>query len=79
MNMLNGAFNPAKLFLDKVFRDGFEDGQDALVSTDAASFDQANLVQRDDVCTDAFGAGWLTNTCTPGKTLCCSLRQFPES
>ncbi|WPH03268.1 Hypothetical protein R9X50_00614500 [Acrodontium crateriforme] len=27
--------------------------------------------RRDDVCTDAFGTGWITSACTPGNTLCC--------
>lgn len=78
MNILNGTFVSAKFLLDRVFRSSYEDVQHALESTDDASaFDQPNLLRRDDVCTDAFGAGWLTNTCTPGKTLCCSSGQSP--
>jgi hypothetical protein len=29
------------------------------------------LSKRQDVCTNAFGDGWMKSTCAPGKTLCC--------
>lgn len=29
------------------------------------------LSKRQDVCTNAFGDGWMRSTCAPGKTLCC--------
>jgi hypothetical protein len=27
--------------------------------------------RQDDVCANAFGAGWIRSTCTLGRTLCC--------
>jgi hypothetical protein len=29
------------------------------------------LSRRDDLCTNAFGDGWLSSICAPGRTLCC--------
>ncbi|KAF2162109.1 hypothetical protein M409DRAFT_58552 [Zasmidium cellare ATCC 36951] len=31
--------------------------------------DQSHALHKKDLCTDAFGAGWLGSTCTPGATL----------
>lgn len=76
MDMLHSAFSLAESLLGKSIHESCEDGQHAPESTNIASlFNEPNIFRRD-VCTDAFGAGWLTNTCTPGNTLCCSPRRY---
>lgn len=37
------------------------------------------LSRRDDLCTNAFGNGWLSSICAPGRTLCCRFETKPIS
>ncbi|CAD0110763.1 unnamed protein product, partial [Aureobasidium uvarum] len=74
MDMLHGTFGLAESLLDKLFHGSCEGGQHDPQPTHAVNIvDQPSILRRD-VCMDAFGAGWLANTCTPGNTLCCSPR-----
>ncbi|THW59203.1 hypothetical protein D6D20_06667 [Aureobasidium pullulans] len=57
--------------LDRLFEKGCADKQHALRTANAEQTLREPNIFRRDVCTDAFGTGWSSNTCTPGNTLCC--------
>lgn len=74
MDMFRDTFvDLAGSLLDRLFEKGCADKQHALRTANAEHPLREPNIFRRDVCTDAFGTGWSSNTCTPGNTLCCKL------